>query len=77
VSDEKYGETVCAVVVLEPGAELGDDAVVERCREQLASYKKPRHVVFVDVLPRSHTGKVEKAALREAYRDLGSVGVDA
>jgi fatty-acyl-CoA synthase len=77
VPDEKYGETVCAVVVLAPGAELGVDALVEHCREQLASYKKPRHVVFVPELPRSHTGKVEKAALREAYRDLGSVGADA
>ncbi len=77
VPDAKYGEAVCAVVVLEPGAVLGADAVVERCRQELASYKKPRHVVFLDELPRSHTGKVEKAALREAYRDLGSVGVDA
>jgi fatty-acyl-CoA synthase len=77
VPDRKYGETVCAVVVAEAGAELSAEAVVKHCRAQLASYKKPRHVVFVDELPRSHTGKVEKAALREAYRDLGSVGADA
>jgi fatty-acyl-CoA synthase len=77
VPDQKYGETVCAVVVTEAGAELSAEALVAHCREQLASYKKPRHVVFVDELPRSHTGKVEKAALRETYRDLGSVGADA
>jgi fatty-acyl-CoA synthase len=77
VPDEKYGETVCAVVVLADGAELSAEELVAHCRERLASYKKPRHVVFVDELPRSHTGKVEKAALREAYAHLGEVGVDA
>lgn len=77
VPDEKYGETVCAVVVLEAGAELSAEELIAHCREQLASYKKPRHVVFARELPRSHTGKVEKAALRESYRHLGSVGVDA
>jgi fatty-acyl-CoA synthase len=77
VPDEQYGETVCAVVVVAEGAELGAEAVVEHSRARLASYKKPRHVVFLDELPRSHTGKVEKAALREAYAHLGSVGVDA
>ena len=46
VPDEKYGETVCAVVVLEDGAELSAEELIAHCREQLASYKKPRHVVF-------------------------------
>jgi fatty-acyl-CoA synthase len=77
VPDERYGETVCAVVVAADGEEPSAEAVVEHSRSRLASYKKPRHVVFVAELPRSHTGKVEKAALRETYAHLGSVGVDA
>ena len=65
VPDEKYGETVCAVVVLEPGAELGADAIVERCRERLASYKRPKDVEIWPELPKSSANKILRRAIRE------------
>ena len=71
VADDIYTETVCAVVVTREGAELGADELIAYCRQNLASYKKPRHVVFVDDMPRGHTGKVRKQELRATYWDIG------
>ena len=67
VPDEEWGESVAAFVVPAPGAVLDAAAVVEHCRQHLASYKKPRHVVFVDALPRTTTNKVSKVTLREQF----------
>lgn len=65
VPDALYGEAVAAFVQPRPGARLDAQAVIEHCREQLAGYKKPRHVVFVDSLPRNSLGKVLKSELRK------------
>lgn len=65
IPDEQWGEAVAAFVVRTPGSGLDAASVIEHCRQHLASYKKPRHVVFVDSLPRNTTNKVSKAALRE------------
>ena len=70
VPDEEWGESVAAFVVQAPGAGLDAAAVVEHCRRQLASYKKPRHVVFVDSLPRNTTNKISKIALRAQFAEL-------
>jgi long-chain acyl-CoA synthetase len=67
VPDALYGEAVAAFVETRPGAALTAERVIEHCRERIASYKKPRHVCFVDSLPRSSTGKVLKYQLREAF----------
>ncbi len=67
VPDEQYGEAVKAIVVLAPGAEAGEDDLIAFCREQLASYKRPRSVDFVGELPRNASGKVLKKELREQY----------
>lgn len=67
VPDETWGETVVAFVVSDTPGALTADPVVAHCRTQLASYKKPRHVVFVDVLPRGTTGKVAKNLLRQRW----------
>lgn len=67
VPDPRYQETVCAVVVRGAGAELEAAEVVAHCVERLAGYKKPRHVVFVDELPRTASGKVRKFVLRERF----------
>ena len=45
--------------------------VIAYCRDRLAGYKKPRHVVFVEELPRNPTGKILKYVLRDQYRHLG------
>ena len=65
VPDETYGEAVAAFIESRPGARLTAEFVIEHCREQLAGYKKPRHVVFVDSLPRNSVGKVLKSELRK------------
>jgi long-chain acyl-CoA synthetase len=65
VPDEVYGEAVAAFVQARPGARLSAESVIEHCRAQLAGYKKPRHVVFVDSLPRNSLGKVLKSELRK------------
>ncbi len=66
VPDERWGEAVKAFVVAHERAELDDGAIVAHCRAGLASYKKPRHVEFVDDLPKGATGKVLKRELVSA-----------
>jgi malonyl-CoA/methylmalonyl-CoA synthetase len=62
--DPEFGERVAAVVVRDdPGLSAGK--IEDFCREELASYKKPRRVVFVDALPRNALGKVLKYRVRE------------
>jgi len=51
-------------------------ALIEHCRERIASYKKPRHVVFIDVLPRNASGKVLKRELRDRIAQGELVLVD-
>jgi fatty-acyl-CoA synthase len=67
--DEKWGETPCAFVELRPGASVTADEIVAFCREHLARYKVPRHVVFTE-LPKTSTGKVQKFVLREMAKTL-------
>lgn len=67
VSHPDFGEAVTAAVVRQPGAALTEEAVVAHVREQIASFKVPKRVVFVDDLPRNAMGKVQKALLREKF----------
>ncbi len=62
--DPEWGEAICAVVVLEPDIEVDAAELVSHCRGHLASFKKPRRVVFTDELPKNATGKVLKRDLR-------------
>jgi len=68
VPDTKWGEVGRAYVVLERGASLTADALLAYCAGQLAKYKTPKHVEFVDELPRGDSGKVLKKALRDRAR---------
>jgi fatty-acyl-CoA synthase len=65
--DEKWGETPCAFVTLKDGAAASAEEIVAFCRERLARFKCPRHVVF-GPLPKTSTGKIQKFALRERAR---------
>jgi acyl-CoA synthetase (AMP-forming)/AMP-acid ligase II len=65
--DREWGEAVTAFVAPRPGARVDADEVVELCRRELAGYKKPRRVVFVDEIPRNPSGKVLKRILREQF----------
>jgi len=66
VPDTKYGEELCAWIVLKPGEQLSAEAVKAFCQGQIAHYKIPRHIKFVDGFPTTVTGKVQKFAMREA-----------
>src|SRR5262249_3438306 len=72
VPNDEWGEEVLAVVEaragVQPGAELADE-LIDFCRQRLASYKCPRHVDFVDRLPREDNGKIYKRLLRDRYRE--------
>ena len=64
-TDEKWGEVPCAFVTLKPDAEeVSAEAVIGYCRENMASFKAPKHVVF-GPLPKTSTGKIQKYVLRE------------
>jgi fatty-acyl-CoA synthase len=62
--DEKWGETPCAFIELKPGASATAEELIAWCREHLARYKCPRHVVFAEI-PKTSTGKIQKFHLRE------------
>ncbi len=64
VPDQKYGEEVCAWVVLKPGEQATEDEIRAWCRERIAHYKVPRYVRFVDELPMTVTGKAQKFVMR-------------
>ncbi|WP_075214268.1 acyl-CoA synthetase [Mongoliimonas terrestris] len=65
--DDKWGETPCAFVELKPGAEATAEELIAWCREKLAHYKVPRHIVFAE-LPRTSTGKIQKFKLRDQVK---------
>ncbi len=67
VPDEKWGETVKALVVLAPGAEATEADLIAWCREKLAHYKCPTSVELRDELARTATGKLQKYKLRAPY----------
>ncbi|MGW5150508.1 AMP-binding protein [Rhodococcus koreensis] len=65
---ERWGETVTAFITRIPGCELTEVEVIAWARARLAHYKTPTRVVFLDELPRTATGKVQKHILRNAYK---------
>ncbi len=67
VPDEKWGEAVKAIVSVRPGLAITAGEIIEYCRENLAGYKKPQSVDFMDDLPKSPNGKILKKELRKPY----------
>ncbi len=67
--DARWGQAVTAVVVPERGASVTSDDVIHRCRELLASFKKPTRVLFVEALPMTTSLKVSRAAVRQMVAD--------
>jgi acyl-CoA synthetase (AMP-forming)/AMP-acid ligase II len=67
VPDETWGEEPMAIVIVKKGENTTEEEIMEHCRQNLASFKRPRSVVFVDDLPRNPMGKVVKRELREKY----------
>ena len=66
--DDKWGETPCAFIEVKPGMRVTEEEIVAWCRANLAAYKCPRHVVFMEV-PKTSTGKIQKFRLRELARE--------
>jgi acyl-CoA synthetase (AMP-forming)/AMP-acid ligase II len=67
VPDDKWGESVKAVVSPAPGETIDADKLIEYCRGRLAHYKCPRTVDAIEALPRNATGKILKRSLRKEY----------
>ena len=65
VPDAKYGEEICAWIVPKPGQTCTEDEVRDFCRDQIAHYKVPRYIRFVQDMPMTITGKVQKFVMRE------------
>jgi fatty-acyl-CoA synthase len=67
VPDPQWGEVGAAIVVTRAGTKLTPDEVIAHCRSRLAGYKTPRHVRFVESLPRTASGKIRKDLLRRDF----------
>ncbi len=65
VPDERFGEELCAWVVLKPGETADQEEIRDFCRGQIAHYKIPRYVKFVEAFPMTVTGKAQKFVMRE------------
>jgi fatty-acyl-CoA synthase len=73
VPDERYGEEICAWVILRAGTRMDAEELCAFCEGQIAHYKIPRHIRFVDAFPLTVTGKVQKFVMRE--RIIAELGV--
>ncbi|MDE2394062.1 MAG: AMP-binding protein [Burkholderiales bacterium] len=73
VPDLRYGEEICAWIVLKPGESSSAEEIKAFCKDQIAHYKVPRYVRFVDELPMTVTGKAQKFLMRE--RMIGELGL--
>ncbi len=75
VPDERLSEVACACVILEEQQEATAEELIDYCRGKVASFKTPRHVVFMQEYPMTPSGKVQKFKLREMAEDVLGLGV--
>jgi fatty-acyl-CoA synthase len=72
VPDDKYGEELCAWIILKPGEAATDEDMRAFCKDQIARHKVPRYIRFVDGFPMTVTGKVQKFVMRDTMiKELG------
>jgi len=67
IPDEKWGDAVKAFVVLKDGEKISEEEIIDFCKKDLASFKKPKSVDFVPSLPRNPAGKILKKELKAKY----------
>ncbi len=67
--DKRYGEELCAWVIVKPGQSLTEDEVREFCTGQIAHYKVPKYIRFVTAFPMTVTGKIQKFKIRDAMKE--------
>ena len=68
VPDEKYGEELCACIILKAGSKASAEDIRAFCTGKIAHYKVPRHIRFVDAFPMTITGKVQKFVMRDEMK---------
>ncbi|MGB3068291.1 MAG: AMP-binding protein [Ottowia sp.] len=68
VPDAKYGEELCAWIVLKQGQQVDAEAIRDFCKGKIAHYKVPRYIRFVDGFPMTITGKIQKFAMRDIMK---------
>ncbi|CCD92465.1 putative O-succinylbenzoate--CoA ligase [Bradyrhizobium sp. ORS 375] len=73
IADPQWGETGMAIVAVKPGQSLSEAEIVAHCQANLARFKCPRTVRFVDALPRNATGKIHKPTLRKSFATASAV----
>lgn len=73
VPDEKQGESVKVFVAVKPGETLTKDEIDAYCRENLAPYKVPKHIEFVDAIPRTPVGKPDRKVLKQKEMSAGEL----
>ena len=64
-----WGEAVCAVVTRKPGIDCTEAELIEHCKSKLGGFEVPKAIYFVDTLPATATGKVQKHVLRKEFVD--------
>jgi fatty-acyl-CoA synthase len=69
VPDTKYGEELCAWIIPRPGQTITEDEIRDFCRGQIAHYKIPRYIRFVDAFPMTVTGKIQKFRIRDIMKE--------
>lgn len=74
--DRKYGEELCAWIIAKPGHAVTEDEVREFCKGQIAHYKVPRYIRFVESFPMTVTGKIQKFRIREQMSEELGLAAD-
>ena len=74
VPDERFGERVVAVVSRKPGVPVDDAGLLGHCREHLAGYKLPKHVLFVNTVQRAPNGKPDYQWAKATALNMLSIG---
>ena len=67
VPDPKWGEAVKGVVVLKKGQQATEQEIIQFCKDRIAHYKAPKSIDFIDALPRTGSGKIQKKGLRDKH----------
>jgi fatty-acyl-CoA synthase len=72
VPDRKYGEELCALIIPRAGVQATEEEIRDFCKGQIAHYKVPRYIRFVESFPMTITGKIQKFLMREQMKqELG------
>jgi len=67
VPDEKWGEAVKGIVVLKQGQTATEQEIIRFCKDRIAHYKAPKSIDFIEALPKTGSGKIQKKELRDRY----------